>query len=262
MHFGLLSKHRSHDSEGEQHLLHSRRGLIFGVSLKTYKTVHETLDYVNRLGPVFEFCHKHGIQFFVVPDMVSLGRVPSPLPHGAILAAQDCYYEDHGAYTGTVSPANLAELGVKMVEVGHAEQRRLFGETDETVAKKSVAAARHGMAPLVCVGELKRCDTKEAAKHCIKQIEAVTDRLPADKPVVVAYEPVWAIGQPRPAESDYVIDVVKNIKHRFGDRIRVIYGGSAGPGLFRKLSGTLDGLFLGRFGHDVDKVLDVVKEAL
>lgn len=240
--------------------------MYFGVSLKTYKSIQGTIEYVAALKDVCKRAKEAGIIFFIIPDQVSVGVVPRPLAHGALLGAQDCYHEDNGAYTGTVSPANLAELGVKIVEIGHAERRRLFHETDEDVALKGEAAIRNGIIPLICVGEqTEQPDSESAAKVCIDQIRAVTERVGEEKEVVVAYEPVWAIGKPAPASPEYVVAVVKKIKEAYKDRkgtLNVIYGGSAGVGLYGKLAPTLDGLFLGRFGHDPTKVSEVLDEAV
>jgi triosephosphate isomerase len=237
-----------------------------GVSLKTYKSIQGTIEYVEALKGVCKKAQDAGIVFFIIPDQVSLGVVPRPLAYDALLGAQDCYHEDNGAYTGTVSPANLAELGVRIVEIGHAERRRLFHETDEDVALKGEAAVRNGIIPLVCVGEqTEQPDPESAAQVCMDQIRAVTDRLSEEKEVVVAYEPVWAIGKPSPASPEYVVAVVKRIKEAYRDRkgsVKVIYGGSAGVGLYGKLAPTLDGLFLGRFGHDPMKVSEILDEAI
>lgn len=240
--------------------------MYLGVSLKTYKTIQQTLEYTKALEDVFRKAQESGIPFFIIPDHVSLGIVPRPLPYNALLGAQDCYYEDHGAFTGSVSPANLQELGVKIVEIGHAERRRLFNETDQDVALKAQAAVRNSMIPLVCVGEqTEQSDSTKAANVCIDQLKKVTDKLSPKDEIVVAYEPVWAIGKPEPANPEYVVSVIDNVKREFKDRpgkFSVIYGGSAGVGLFEKLSPTLDGLFLGRFGHDPKKVMEILQECV
>lgn len=236
---------------------------VIGVSLKTYMTPAKTASYVQGLAPVFESTKEHGIDFFIIPDLVSLGQTASNgLPNHVILGAQDCFWDD-GAYTGTVSPRNLKEIGVGIVEIGHAERRRIFKETDEDVAKKAAAAAKNGIIPLVCIGELER-DTSAAIATCEQQIKAVINSVPKTQDVIIAYEPVWAIGQPAPAEPEYVTTVARGIKKVLAEAgrpdVRVIYGGSAGPGLFQHLVPELDGLFLGRMAHDPARVLDVINE--
>jgi triosephosphate isomerase len=157
----------------------------------------------------------------------------------------------------------LATIGVKIVEVGHAEQRRIFGETDEIVAKKTAAIVRNMMIPLICVGEPVSTSPELAALFCIDQIKKAVSGIKSSDEIVVAYEPIWAIGKEKPAEAAYVVEVVKGIKAYLDSRSgasRIIYGGSAGPGLLSKLYPTVDGLFLGRFGHAVSNVTAVVSE--
>jgi triosephosphate isomerase len=237
--------------------------MLLGVSLKTYKTPSQTKEYISKLDKVFEVARVHDINFFIIPDIVSLGVVPkSSLPTHVILGAQDCFWEDNGAYTGTISPKNLSELGVQLVELGHAEQRRIFGETDERVAAKAIAAVRNGLTPLLCIGELT-ADSRTAISTCIQQIRSITQNIPDDIELVVAYEPVWAIGQANPAKPKYVIEVTNGIRAELSKRkgrTRILYGGSAGPGLFKSLYPSVDGLFLGRFGHNTESVVRVIEE--
>ena len=122
-----------------------------------------------------------------------------------ILGAQDCYWEDTGAYTGEVSPAFLAKLDVRYVICGHSERRELFGETDEMVAKKATAILRHGMTPIICVGEtLEEREAGFTEQKVLGQVvAALTGRSSeAVAGLVVAYEPIWAIGTGRTATSE------------------------------------------------------------
>ena len=203
-----------------------------------------------------------------------------------MLGAQDCFSQPtHGAYTGFVVPASLAALGVTIVELGHAERRRLVGETDETTAAKAAAATSLGMIPLVCIGELDRPDFNSpmsaavgtAMRQLSPQISSLLAAVPADAPVIFAYEPVWAIGGKEPAKVEYVGPVVEAIrgeiskaesKGRTGTT-RVVYGGSAGPGLWsgktnggHGLGRYVDGMFLGRFAHEISGVKEVVDEVV
>ncbi|KAK3390812.1 triosephosphate isomerase [Podospora didyma] len=206
------------------------------------------------------------IDVFIIPDHITLAGVvrQTEMVKGrskVIVGAQDCYSEDAGALTGEVSPAVLAEVGCGIVELGHAERRRLFGETDASTAAKAAAVARNGMLPLVCVGEVARVSTLEegidaATKEVLGQVRCVLAALPDDADVVLAYEPVWAIGASEPAPVEHVCGVVRRVRAsaavqgRTG-QTRIVYGGSAGPGLFARLvGGEVDGLFLGRFAHD------------
>jgi triosephosphate isomerase len=169
-----------------------------------------------------------------------------------------------------VSGRDLAAFGCRYVEVGHAERRRIFGEDDAVVAGKVAAAVRNGLVPMLCVGEEDRVDADQAAEFCRGQVErALADVGPdAELPVselVIAYEPVWAIGAERPAGADHVRSVCRQLRDSFADgdprQLRVIYGGSAGPGLLTELGDAVDGLFLGRFAHDPQAFAAVVGEA-
>ncbi|KAF7142182.1 hypothetical protein CNMCM5793_008971 [Aspergillus hiratsukae] len=113
-----------------------------------------------------------------------------------LLGAQDCFWESAGAYTGEVSPASLCSLGVRLVELGHAERRALFGESDEQVARKAAAAVDNGLIPLVCIGEVTAPGpiaseaVGMAVSECAGQVRAVLGAIPASAPVIFAYEPV------------------------------------------------------------------------
>ncbi|KAL7412341.1 Triosephosphate isomerase [Mrakia frigida] len=126
------------------------------------------------------------------------------------------------------------------------------------------------MVPLVCIGELFDNGVDAAVEEVRPQIESLLAAIPKDADVVLAYEPVWAIGKPEPAGAEYVVGVTKRLREiaegylvggeRRTGEIRMLYGGSAGPGLFEKLKDGVDGLFLGRFGHDVQNFEAVMRE--
>lgn len=245
----------------------SRR--IVGVSTKLYFSAARTAEYVSTL--LSELQGKEALleraDVFVIPDHLTIMQTVDRLKGtGIITGAQDTFYEDGGAYTGEASPAVLAEVGVRIVEIGHAERRRLFGETDADTAKKAAAAVRNGITPLVCIGEKQRSQTTTlAVEACEVQVKAVVSAVPDDADMILAYEPVWAIGAAAPAEAEYVVSVTKSIKalpcvaQRKG-QTRILYGGSAGPGLFRHLQDGVDGLFLGRFAHDPKNFVKTIEE--
>jgi triosephosphate isomerase len=156
----------------------------------------------------------------------------------------------------------LAELGVALVELGHAERRSHFGEDDAVVGRKVRAAAAAGLAPLLCVGEQAQGSPAAAAEHCLRQVRAAVGPVGASPAgLMLAYEPVWAIGAARPAPHDYVNQVAALLRARLGPGIPVLYGGSAGPGLLPRLT-AVDGLFLGRFAHEPSHLGLVLDEAL
>ncbi|KQP56060.1 triose-phosphate isomerase family protein [Agreia sp. Leaf283] len=239
---------------------------LVGVSLKMYFGHAQTLDWISKVG---DLARRHpavqngSVEVFVIPGFVSLAQSVGVLEGTPVLVgAQDLATEDAGAFTGEVSGVELAEVGARVVEVGHAERRALFGETDEIVAAKTSAALRNGLAPVLCVGEKTRTSAKDAAAECLRQLDSALDGAPAGR-VIVAYEPVWAIGAAVPAEPAYVRAVCALLHAAVADRpdSAVIYGGSAGPGLLAELGDEVDGIFLGRFAHDTDALGRVLDEA-
>ncbi|MFJ4028311.1 triose-phosphate isomerase family protein [Paenarthrobacter sp. NPDC089989] len=203
---------------------------------------------------------------FVIPSFPVLPAAADLLADSPlVLGAQNCGWAD-GPWTGEVSPSILAELGVELVEIGHAERREHFAETDAIVALKVRAAVEHGLTPLLCVGEDLRCEPAEAAALVFASVEAAVagDWSLAGR-IVLAYEPIWAIGAAEPASAAYVSDVVAAVHAQLAPyglaRLPVIYGGSAKPGLLPQLAG-VSGLFLGRFAHDPVNFGRVLDEAL
>jgi len=155
------------------------------------------------------------------------------------VGAQNVHGEERGAFTGEVAAAMLAGMGVRFVIVGHSERRALFGETDAIVARKVASACRHGLRPILCVGETEaQRDTGRMREVVVAQVNASLaeiDAADADA-LVVAYEPVWAIGTGRTPDPSDVTDAHRAIRDafrtRFGDpadRLRILYGGSATP---------------------------------
>ncbi|KGO76988.1 Aldolase-type TIM barrel [Penicillium italicum] len=263
--------------------------LLF-ISLKMYFTPDRTLTYLrDLLNPTNEIVHpasRDKLLLALIPDFLTIWPcaqilkeyetnlsktgTPQPQPH-FLLGAQDCFWESEGAYTGEVSPASIHTLGCTIVELGHAERRAIFNETDSQTARKAAATCAQHMVPLVCIGEVTAPGpiasqaVGQAVAECAVLVRAVLAAIPDDAPVIFAYEPVWAIGQPKPAGVDHVAAVVEGIRAVIGVRsgaVRVLYGGSAGPGLWGAggLGRAVDGMFLGRFAHEIDGVREVVRE--
>ena len=238
---------------------------LVGVSLKAYFGLERTRRWVAAVVGLARDGHlPDGVDVFVIPDFVSLTGARELLDGtGVQLGAQDVFWADGGAFTGEVCAPVLAEAGCRYVEVGHAERRRLFGEDDAVTARKAGAAARAGLVPLVCVGETENHGAEAAAKECLTQLAPVLDEVGPDAELVIAYEPVWAIGAAEPAGSAYIAEVAAVLRAGLPERAgttRLIYGGSAGPGLFTEVSQAVDGLFLGRFAHDTENLRAVLAE--
>lgn len=241
------------------------------ISLKMYFGHARTLDYCRALAAVAtadEGVRAGGTELVVLPTFVSIPAALNTF-HGTrvLVGAQDLAVEDDGAYTGEVSGAELAEIGCTHVEVGHAERRTVFGETDAVVAAKTRAAFRNRLVPILCVGEPTRVDPAAAADACVRQVRSAVpdgDAAGADARIIVAYEPNWAIGADQPAPTAYVTEVCHRLRTAVADHlgeVSIIYGGSAGPGLLADLGTAVDGLFLGRFAHDPQAVAGVLAEA-
>jgi triosephosphate isomerase len=246
---------------------------LVGVSLKMYFGHTRTVEWcraIRRIADTHEAVRSGRAELFVLPTYPSIPAALEILAPVVAVGAQDVATADAGAFTGEVSGAELAELGCSIVEVGHAERRRLLGETSEQVSDKLAAALRNGLLPLLCVGEQVEGSVEDAIAAAVEQIERAlqtADSAGADGPIVVAYEPEWAIGRAEPAPpvrvravSAGIRDHLAGLEGRHGSR--VIYGGSAGPGLLTELGSDVDGLFLGRFAHDPDAVAAILDEVV
>ncbi|MEU5870429.1 triose-phosphate isomerase family protein [Glycomyces sp. NPDC047369] len=243
--------------------------VVVGVSLKMYFGHAAAKDWFAR---VADRVRAHpglasgAVELFVVPTYLQILPARDAFAGSPVrIGAQDVAVADSGPFTGEVSAAELAEVGVSIAEIGHAERRRLFGETDDAVAAKAAASLRSGVTPLVCVGESDRLGPKAAAAATVAQLRRSLSGAPAG-PVVAAYEPVWAIGAAEPAPVEHIAAVTTALRTALDiapDRAgsSVIYGGSAGPGLLTALGRSVDGLFLGRFAHDPENLAAVLDEA-
>ncbi len=180
------------------------------------------------------------VEVAVAPVFTALHPVAKRLEGTALgLAAQDCFWEDKGAFTGEVSAALLRDVGCSYVIVGHSERRQLFGELDAAVNLKARAVLRHGMSPIVCIGETeKERDAGETMGRLTAQLDAGLAEIDAGLAarVVIAYEPVWAIGTGRTASVSQVDEahgfIRGKLRERWGeaaDDVRIQYGGSVKP---------------------------------
>jgi len=245
---------------------------VIGASLKAYFGRERTMTWSRAID---DLCRTHpavragAVEPFAIPGFLSIAEVSALAAGGPLrIGAQDAFWDD-GAYTGEVSPRQLAEFGVSLVEVGHAERRRLFGETDEDVARKVDAILAAGLTPLVCVGEETEGAPAEAAQAVLRQLEAsIGPAIAAGRSgrVIVAYEPVWAIGAAEPAGDAHIREVCRALRETLrrpglADDSAVLYGGSAGPGLIARIADAADGLFLGRFAHDPAAFARILDEA-
>ena len=246
--------------------------VILGISLKLYLDVAESTAWARRVATITRRdpdVAAGRIVLFVLPSLPALPAVAAALHGTAVgVGAQDLHTEDRGAFTGAVSGADLAAVGCRYVEVGHAERRALFGEDDAVVQAKVAAAVRNGLIPVLCIGEEHRLVTTDAVRRCSAQLRDALAALPSESrtALVVAYEPMWAIGAASAAPSEHVAEVCAALRDVIREDPRivqgsVVYGGSAQTGTLASLGTRVDGLFLGRFAHDTRSLARILDEA-
>ncbi len=221
---------------------------ILAANWKMHKTAAEAVAFVEAFLPLVKGAE---VDVVIAPPATALDRVSGALNgSGVMLAAQNVHPEPKGAFTGELSAGMLAELGCAYTIVGHSERRALFGETDEFVARKAEALLAAGIRPIVCVGEtLEERESDRTFAVCGAQLEGSLARIPDDRAadVVVAYEPVWAIGTGRTATPEIAQEVHAFLRERLEARfgaaasdVRVQYGGSVKPDNVYDLMGQPD----------------------
>lgn len=247
-----------------------RSPITLGISFKMYFGYAQTLEWCRQIA---QRLHTHPavvdgrVSLFVLPSFPAIAPVLEIFADTPVgVGGQNLYQSPNGAYTGEVSGAMLAEMGCRYVEVGHAERQRLFGEDSEIIAAKTQVALAHGLVPVLCVGEAQRGEPEQAIADCRAQIDSALGRAtPTQRaqPLVIAYEPHWAIGAAQPASLTHIAAVCQGLREHLNSHpaAGVIYGGSAGPDLLTRLAGQVDGLFLGRFAHDPAAFEAIVDEA-
>ncbi|MES2433524.1 MAG: triose-phosphate isomerase [Pseudomonadota bacterium] len=237
-----------------------------GTSWKMNKTLAEARAFAEALP-------REGdprIQRFVIPPFTAVREVKSMLADTTVkVGAQNMHWADDGAWTGEISPLMLKDCGLDIVELGHSERREFFHETDETVGLKVEAAVRHGLIPLICIGEtLAEREAGRATETLAAQVTGALGKLSESQKsaqILLAYEPVWAIGANGiPATSDYAdarqAEIIATAESILNRRIPCLYGGSVNPGNAAELIACphIDGLFIGRSAWNVAGYLDIL----
>ena len=253
----------------------SERRPIIAANWKMHKTHLEAIQAVQKLSYLLDESDAERVEVVICPAFTSLRSIETllqsdRLPYG--LGAQDVHWEDKGAFTGEVSPPMLVALRVSYVIVGHSERREHFGETDETVNRKVHAIFGHGMTPILCVGEtLQEHDTGGTEDKVTGQVRADLRGVSAEDAakLVVAYEPIWAIGTGRNAEAADAGQVVGLIRQTLeslyskevADAVRIQYGGSVKAGNVRDFMAhpEIDGALVGGAGLDPEEFALIVK---
>jgi len=237
---------------------------------KMFKTVHEAVVFVKELRSAVK--EVTDVEIVVAPPFTAVHAVAEAARNSNIgVSAQDLYWEREGAFTGEVSAAMIKEAGAEYVIVGHSERRRLFGESDAIVNRKTSAAIAAGLTPIVCIGEtLEERERSETLAILDRQIKEGLDGIGAAQlaELVVAYEPVWAIGTGRTATATQAGEAHAHIRKRlrqwFGadaaDRCHLLYGGSVKPDNIAELvaEDDVDGALVGGASLDVKSFAEIV----
>ena len=237
---------------------------------KMFKTVHESVVFAKEFRAMVK--DVIDVEIVVAPPFTALHAVAEAVRNSPVgVAAQNVHWEREGAFTGEISAGMLKEAGAEFVIIGHSERRRLFHETDETVNLKLMAALGAHLTPIVCIGEtLEERERDETLTVLDRQIKAGFDGLTGDQvaSLVIAYEPVWAIGTGRNATPLQAGEAHAHIRSRlrqwFGapaaDQCHVIYGGSVKPDNIHELVllPDVDGALVGGASLDVRAFGDIV----
>jgi triosephosphate isomerase len=254
----------------------ARRPVIAG-NWKMNKNHLEAIQLTQKLAWALDKEDTEAVEVVVCPPFVALRSVQTlvqgdrlPLGYGA----QNCHYEPAGAYTGEVSAPMLAKLGCSYVIVGHSERRQYFGEDDELVNRKAKAVLATGMQPIVCVGEsLEQREAGQTGQVVGGQVRGSLAGLSAAQVggLVVAYEPVWAIGTGRAATADDAQETIALVRGTIAelvgktaaDAVRIQYGGSVKPSNIEELMAQpdVDGALVGGASLDADQFAAIVKGA-
>jgi triosephosphate isomerase (TIM) len=251
-----------------------RRPLISG-NWKMNLNHFEAIQTVQKLAYLVTKDDVAKVDVSIHPPFTDLRSVQTVIDADKLpfaLGAQHCHFDDKGAFTGEISPVFLAKLGVQYVICGHSERRELFGETDEMVAAKAAAILKHGMTPIICVGEtLAEREAGDTETKVLGQVRAALAGRNAEQvgSLVIAYEPIWAIGTGRNATADDAQQVCAAIRgvvaEVFGQaaaqRVRIQYGGSVKAGTIAELMAgpDVDGALVGGASLDPDEFARIVR---
>jgi triosephosphate isomerase (TIM) len=248
---------------------------IVAANWKMHKTHLEAIQAVQKLGYLLNAEDAERIEVVVCPPFTALRSVQTLVESDRLpfaLGAQNVHWDEKGAFTGEVSSPMLAALKCQYVIVGHSERRQMFGETDETVAKKTRAVFAHGMTPIVCVGEtLEEREAARTEERVSGQVRAGLSGLPEEhaRALVIAYEPIWAIGTGRhsePADAGQVVTLIRETLAELysvdvAQAVRIQYGGSVKAANMRGFMAhpEVDGALVGGASLDPEEFALIVK---
>ena len=255
----------------------ARRPIIAG-NWKLNKTVQEAVAFAEGLKKVACNINRASLpEVVIAPVFTSLYSVNEVLKTGNCvkLAAQNCYWEQSGAFTGEVAIDMLKELGCTYIIIGHSERRQYFSETDEMINKKAKAILAEGLLPIICCGEtLEQREEGITDSHIASQITKALEDISAEDTAksVIAYEPIWAIGTGKTCDSIEANRVIKMIRETVrglkgdmaADSIRILYGGSVKPETIEEqmAQSDIDGALVGGASLKADSFAKIVKGAM
>jgi triosephosphate isomerase (TIM) len=246
-----------------------RRPLIAG-NWKMFKSIAESVNLVNSIKAGL---HKMpDCDVAICPPFTALQAVSDALQGAKIdLGAQNMYFESEGPYTGEISPLMLKDVGCRYVILGHSERRQVFGETNDLIHKKVLTAQKYNLIPILCVGEtLEEREAKKAFEVVREQLLAAIENLKADEMerVIIAYEPVWAIGTGRTATPDQAEQMHSYIRrllnevygNALAEKIKILYGGSVKPDNTTQLMSkvNVDGALVGGASLKAESFIQIV----
>jgi triosephosphate isomerase len=248
---------------------------IVAANWKMHKTHLEAIQAVQKLSYLLDAKDTDTVETVICPPFTALRSIQTLIESDRLafgLGAQDVHWEDQGAFTGEISPPMLAALKVAYVIVGHSERRSLFGETDAQVGRKVKAVAAHEMTPILCVGETaEERDARRTEDVVVRQLREGVSRVGPDVAgsMVIAYEPVWAIGTGRACAPGDASEVIRTIRDTLetsystdvAESVRVQYGGSVKAGNIREFMAQpeIDGALVGGASLDPEELALIVK---
>ncbi len=248
----------------------TRKPIIAG-NWKMHKNITETREFVAAVKD--QLPSKDQVDAVIGAPTLLLESLKASASDSELqIAAQNCYFEDQGAFTGETSPKALADLGVDYVIIGHSERRQYFHETDDDINKKAQAILRHGMTPIICCGEtLEQREAGQTNEFIASQVNAALKGLsPSDvEKLVIAYEPIWAIGTGKSSSAELANETCGVVRQavadmtntEIADKVRIQYGGSVKPANIADYMGQehIDGALVGGASLEADSFLALLE---
>jgi len=250
---------------------------VIAANWKMHKSKAEAVGYIDALLALLpELAHPEevGVEVYIFPTFLHLSALVARTQGTAIrIGAQDCYTKPEGAFTGEVAPDQIKDAGASAVLVGHSERRHIIGEDNILVAEKLKAVIQAGLTAFLCVGETKE-ERKEGLAYSVVEDQLMLPLLNSEgispENLVIAYEPVWAIGtgdNAEPSDADKMADFIRewlvhHLPKGIGEEISILYGGSVKPGLLRAYleSGKLQGALVGGASLNAPSFAELFKE--